>query len=211
MFNNALAQELDNGQIPIYAEPCYNYKPLKINVGRYSELLETSDQSELAKVSEQIKVDVDNTNIETLYVLSVRLYDLGKKDEAFYWFQTAKVRARIFIDMLDPKKIGGLGSEAFEHKQLFSSFNQLAGGYINGYGFNDIDKGLATLEVIKDEIKRIKTYKEVYRKVKFISDSSFEEIKAKREKELEEAIAYSRANKEEIKKKRIEAGIQDKY
>jgi hypothetical protein len=211
MFNDSIGQELDNGQIPFYAEPYYNYKPLKISVGRYSELLKTNDPTELIRVSEQIKADIDNINIETLYVMSVRLYDLGKKDEAFYWFQTAKLRARIFIEMLDPKKIGGIGSEAFEHKQLFGTFNQLAGGYINGYGFNDVEKGVTTMEVIRNEIKNIKSYKEVYKKVKFVSDSDLEGIKEKKEKELEEMIAYSRANKEEIKKKRIEAGIQDKY
>jgi hypothetical protein len=39
MFTDSLAQDLDNGQIPFYAEPYYNYKPLKINIGKYSESL----------------------------------------------------------------------------------------------------------------------------------------------------------------------------
>jgi hypothetical protein len=205
------SQELDNGQIPFYAEPYYNYKPLKIKVGEYSDQLKTNDPSQLIVVSDSIKSNIDNVNIETLYVLSLRLYDLGKKDEAFYWFQTAKSRARIFIDMLDPKKVGGMGSEAFEHKQLFLSFNQIAGIYLNGYGFNDVEKGAGTMELVKNEMKEIKSYKTVYKKIKFLPDSELDGFKTKREKEWVEGIDYFRTNKDEIKKKRIEAGIQDKY
>jgi hypothetical protein len=210
-FIRTFAQELDNGQIPFYAEPWYNYKPLTINVGEYSDALKTSDTAALIMLSKKIKADIDNVTIETLYILSLRLYDLGKKDESFYWFHTAKARARIFIDMLDPKKTGGMGSPAFELKELFLAFNQSVGIYINGYGFNDIDKGIATIERVRSEVKDIKSYKNVYKNVKFLPDSNLEKVKANKEDDLEELISYSQKNKEEIKKKRIEAGIQDKY
>lgn len=210
-FNRFYSQELDNGHIPFYAVPYYSYKPLKVNVGKYNDQLETNDTTQLLNLSNQIKTNINNVNIETLFVLSIRLYDLGKKDEAFYWFQTAKTRARVFIDMLDPKKVGSIGSEAFELKQLFSTFSQLVGGYINGYGFNDIEKGANVLEVIKSEIKLIQSYKEVYKKIKFLPEANLEEVKQKTEKKLEESIIYFRANKDDLKKQRIEAGIQDKY
>lgn len=206
----AVGQELDNGRIPFFAAPVYNYQPLTIKVGKHSKELKTNDPNELLKTAEKIRADIDNTNIETLYVLSVRLYDLGKKDESFYWFHTAKGRARVFVETLDKQKVGGMGSPAFELKQLFNSFNQLAGTYINGYGFNDLEKGMAIMGKVREEVKDIKSLAKIYPKVVFL-DSILEEAKRNKEKDFDETLAYIRDHKEEIQKSRIEAGIQDKY
>jgi hypothetical protein len=199
------------GHIPFYAEPYYNYDPLKITIGKYKKELLTNDTSKLTILANNIKADINNTDIESLYFLSIRLYDLGKKDDAFYWFQTAKSRARIFMNMLDPKKIGSIGDETFELKQLFIAFNQIVGEYLNGYGFNDIDKGLAVFEKVKSEVKDIQSYKDVYKKVRFLDDKNLETEKANKEKELAQTIDYVKTNREEIKKQRIDNGIQDKY
>lgn len=210
-FSNLPAQDLDHGQIPFYAEPYYNYKPLKVNIGKYSDELSTNDTAALLALANTMKTSIDSVPIEALYVLSLRLFDLGKKDESFYWFHTAKTRARIFSEMLDPKWIGTIGSAAFERKQLFVSFNQLAGIYINGYGFNDVEKGASVIEKVKEEVKWIKPYRNVYTTMLFLPDTSIIALKHKKEKELEESVTYYRAHKDELKKKRIEAGIQDKY
>jgi hypothetical protein len=211
LFINFGFSQNNKGKIPFYALPYYNYNPLTITIGKYKKELLTNDINQLKKVEDKIKTDINNTDIESLYILSIRLYDLKQKDDAFYWFQTAKTRARIFINMLDKEKIGGIGSVAFETKHFFISCNQLVGEYINGYGFNDIDKGIAVFERVKNEVKTIKSYKNVYKNISFIDDSNIEIEKAKKEKEITEGIAYFRKNKEEIKKKRIENGIQDKY
>jgi hypothetical protein len=211
VVTNASGQDLDHGQIPFYAEPYYNYKPLKINIGSYSDSLKVNDAVKLVELSNNIRASIDNVPVEVLYILAVRLYDLGKKDESFYWFQTAKTRARIVIEMLDPKKIGSIGSQPFELKQLFLSFNQIVGIYINGYGFNDVDEGIATMEKVRNEVDDIKPYNSVYKNISFLSETVIEGIKADKKKELDEGLAYFKTNKEEIKKKRIEAGIQDKY
>ena len=201
----------NNGKIPFYALPYYNYDPLTITIGKYQKELLVDNVDELKKVEEKIKNDINNTDIESLYILSIRLYDLGQKEDAFYWFQTAKSRARIFINMLDKEKMGSIGSIAFETKQFFVSCNQLVGEYMNGYGFNDFDKGLTTYEKVKNEVKNIQSYKNVYKNISFIDDSNLETEKAKKEKELSDGIDYLKKNKEEIIKKRIESGIQNKY
>ncbi|MES2558242.1 MAG: hypothetical protein V4590_00770 [Bacteroidota bacterium] len=211
VFADVRAQDLDDGQIPFYAEPYYRYKPLKVNIGKYSDELRTTDTTALLALADSIRSHIDSVTIETLYILSVRLFDLGKKDESFYWFHTAKTRARIFSELLDPKWIGAMGSVAFERKQLFVSFNQIVGVYINGYGFNDVEKGASIMEKVKEEVKSIQPYKDVYNTMLFLPDSSIIPLKVKKEKELEDAVVYYRTHKEEIKKKRIEAGIQDKY
>ena len=199
------------GHIPFYAEPYYNYDPLKITIGKYKNELLTNDTTKLMILANKIKADINNTDIESLYFLSVRLYDLGKKDDAFYWFQTAKSRARIFMNMLEPKKIGSIGYETFELKQLFITLNQIVGEYLNGYGFNDIDKGLAVFEKVKSEVKDIQSYKDVYKKVRFIDDKNLEIEKANKEKDFAQTTDYIKTHKEEIKKQRIDNGTQDKY
>lgn len=201
----------DNGKIPFYALPYYNFEPLTITIGKYQKELLTNNIAELKKIEEKIKNDLNNTDIESLYILSIRLYDLGEKDDAFYWFQTAKTRARIFINMLDKEKMGSIGSVPFELKQFFVSCNQLVGEYMNGCGFNDFDKGLATYEKVKNEVKNIESYKNVYKNISFIDDSNLETQKEKKEKELSDGIEYLKKNKEEIIKTRIENGIQGKY
>ena len=44
--------------------------------------------------------------------------------------------------MLQPNKIGSIGSETFELKKLFIALNQLVGEYMNVYGLNNIDNGI---------------------------------------------------------------------
>jgi len=199
------------GRIPFYAVPYYNYDPLTITIGKYKKELLTNDTAQLEVLANKIKVDINNTDIESLYFLSIRLYDLGKKDDAYYWFLTAQSRARIFRNMLDPKEIGSIGSEAFELKQFLITINQIAGEYLNGYGFNDIDRGITVWEKVKREVKYIQTYKNIYPNIHFLDDSNLEKEKTNKEKDLSEGIEYFKTHKEEIKKKRVETGVQDKY
>ena len=199
------------GHIPFYALPYYNYDPLTITIGKYKKELLTNDTTELIALGNKIKSDINHTDIESLYILSIRLYDLGKKDDALYWFHTAKSRARIFINMLDPKKIGGIGDEAFELEHLFIAFNQLAGEYINGYGLNDFDKGIAVFEKVRSEVKNIQSYKDVYKNIRFLNDDHLEAEKTGKEEDLTKLIDYLTTHKEEVKKQRIENGTQDKY
>jgi len=199
------------GHIPFYAEPYYNYDPLKITIGKYKKELLTNDTSELTTLANKITADINNTDIESLFFLSIRLYDLGKKDDAFYWFHTAKARAIIFIDMFDPKKIGSIGDKPFELKQFFITTSQLVGEYLNGYGFNDIGKGIIVLEKVKSEIKNIQSYKEVYKDIHFLNDKKLESEKIEGEERLTKLIDYTKSHKEEIRKQRIDNGTQDKY
>ncbi|MES2240424.1 MAG: hypothetical protein V4497_09225 [Bacteroidota bacterium] len=209
-FNLGFSQS-NNGKIPFYAQPYYNSEPLTITIGKYKKELLTNNVNELKKVEQKIKKNINDTDIESLYILSIRLYDLKQKDDAFYWFQTAKSRARIFINMLDKEKIGGIGSIAFETKQFFNSCNQLVGVYINGYGFNDLEKCIAIYEKVQSEVKTIQSYKNVYPNINFIEDTNIENEKLKKEKELQEGITYVKENKAKIMQQRKDNGIQDKY
>jgi len=108
-----------------------------------------------------------------MYVAAIRLYDLGHKDEAVYWFYTAQYRARVFTSILDKENVGTIGSEAFELKQAYASFNQLAGEYINGYAFGELPKLKKTLLKVVDEGKSLPKFGVVYPKVKFVDEEKW--------------------------------------
>ena len=162
------------------------------------------------KNTAEIKKEINTINIETLYVLSIRLYDLGKKYEAVYWFYNAQMRARVFMDSLDPNKIGSIGSTAFELKHAFLSFNELAGTYINGHAFGDIDKLIKVLNKVLEENTEYNPSK-VYPKVKFLSKRKMKKIQKDYIDGLKEMIDYVVNNKEEIYRLRKENGIEGKY
>ncbi|MDP4220056.1 MAG: hypothetical protein Q8916_13105 [Bacteroidota bacterium] len=209
VFSTASAQDI-KGRLPFYAVPYYNSDPLTISIGKYKTELLTEDTTKILALANKIKADLNNTDIESLLFLSLRLYDLGKKDESFYWFHTAKARAIVFIDMLDTAYVGGIGSQAFELKTFFGTFSQLVGGYINAHGFNDFDRGVAVFEKVKGEIKNIGSFKNLYPNIHFLDDNKLEEEKMVTEENLGKAITYFKANKEELMKKRIGRGIQGK-
>jgi len=208
-FSSASAQDTKE-RLPFYAAPYYNSDPLTISIGKYKTELLSEDTVKILALAKKIKADINNTDIESLLFLSLRLYDLHKKDDAFYWFHIAKARAIIFIGMLDTAYVGGIGSEAFELKEFFATFSQAVGGYINAHGFNDFDKGVAVFEKVKGDIKDIRSFKVLYPNIHFKDDSKLEEEKTATEKNMAKAIAYFKANKEELIKKRIEQGIQGK-
>ena len=70
-------------RIPFYALPYYNFDPVTIPIGQYLKELVSNNISEIENVESNVSKDINKTNVETLYFLSIRLYDLGKKDDAF--------------------------------------------------------------------------------------------------------------------------------
>jgi hypothetical protein len=196
---------------PIYITPYYFTQPLKIKVGKYSKFLLKDNTSDLLKTVNDIKNEIDNVNIETLYILSIRLYDLKLKDEAIYWFYFAQFRARNFKLMLDKTKIGNIGSPAFEFIWAINSFNQLIGEYINGYGFGDIDKLTEIMKNVYDDNINPKNYLKIYKNIKFKDDSNFLLYNEHNLQGMLESIKMYQEKKDYIKEQRIENGINDKY
>jgi hypothetical protein len=71
----------------------------------------------------------------TLMVLAIRLYDVGLRDDAVFWFYVAKERYIVMSEVLDVKT--QLLAQADD---AMRSFATLAGPVINGYAFCDLAK-----------------------------------------------------------------------
>lgn len=203
--------QTSTGQIPLIAVPYYNYSPLKITIGKYRNKLLTKDPAVLLTLAGKIRKDIDRTDVESIYFLAVRLYDLGKKDDAFYWFYTANIRARIFIKTLNPAKEGSIGAPAFERHQLFNAISKIAGEYINGHEFGDMDKALAALQKVHDEIPALKSMSVAYPGISFLGPTVLQSEKDAVMASLAQTIISLRASKADIKKQRAKNGIEGKY
>lgn len=121
-------------RMPINVQPYYNSDPLTINVGELSEPLMSDNPKDILKIAEVAKKEADNIPLEALYVLAIRLYDLGEKTPGAYWYYNAQFRTKVLNALLknDPDILNhNFGSETFEKMAAYNAFTDLAGQYIN--------------------------------------------------------------------------------
>lgn len=193
--------------IGIYVEPYYNSDPFKINVGSYSEALKTNDEKKILEVAQKIKANIDKVDLMTMYVLSTRLYDLNKKDEAVYWFYTASFRRNVLKQtVLDNEH----GTEAGELTQALDAFKTVLGEFVNGYALGQIDKNIEIITAIITDNSNMKSLSTVYPSLKF-DETKLPEAVKNAVNDREEFIAYMKDNRAKIKELRTENGIDGKY
>lgn len=195
-----------NEPMPIYVEPFYNSSPFKIAVGEYSAKLKTNSRSSLLSLADEIRDRIDEVNIETLFVLAVRLYDLGLKDEASYWYYTAQLRKNIFICMEDRATYrSNMGD-------YLQAFKQLSGQWINGYAYGNLDKLIAILEQVVADNQNMAYIRNAYpNSYAFKTEEKQKECMQNQLDAIFEHIKYIRENKEEILRTRKENGMEGKY
>jgi hypothetical protein len=160
--------------IDVYVTPYYDSKGLSVSVGRFSSGLASAKEDEFVAAIIKMKKDWDQHTFQQLYVAAIRLYDLGYRKEAVYWFYTAQYRGRQFGMFLDQSKMGSIGSPGFELLQAQNAFFQLVGPYINGYAFGDTDGLVKVVERAQQEGRKIPDLQAAYPNVTFRSKSEWE-------------------------------------
>jgi hypothetical protein len=127
--------------IGIYVQPFYESARTpsgqpQVRVGKqYDALLSSSRREDILAARDLIVAAPKLVTPMTLMVLSIRLYDVGLRDEAVFWFYVAKVRYIVMSEVLDTKT--QLLAQADD---AVRSFATLAGPAINGYAFCDLAK-----------------------------------------------------------------------
>jgi hypothetical protein len=129
----AAQPEINPSHIDVYVTPYYNSKGPVVSVGRFSSGLAAAKEYDFLTAISEMKKDWDRRTFPELYVAAIRLYDLGYRKEAVYWFYSAQYRGRQFGVLLDQTKMGTIGSPGFELLHAQNAFYQLVGPYINGY------------------------------------------------------------------------------
>jgi len=132
-------------RIEIYVQPYYEAArtpnaPPRVSVGRtFDDLLASMKKEDIIKARDMIETDPRVVTPMTMMVLAIRLYDMGMRDDAVFWFYAAKARYTTLEDVIDIRTSGLIApSEAVK------SFAVLAGPVINGYAFCDRARQHAT-------------------------------------------------------------------
>lgn len=208
----AFAQAVsDPARIDVYVTPYYNSKGPKIDVGPFSKGLAAESESEFAATIAKMKQSWNSLRFPEVHVAAIRLYDLGFRNEATYWFYSAQYRSRLFSLLVDQEKMGSMGAPAFELVQAGNAFQQLTGPYINGYGFGDIDRLGQIVGRVQQENKTVPDLEKIYAGVVFKQRSEWEPGNNGLNEGLTKFLAMLKDQKATLKKQRIENGTEAKF
>jgi hypothetical protein len=128
-------------QIGIYVQPFYEAartsggKP-QVAVGKqYNDLLGSTRSEDILAARDLVVAKPALVTPMTMMVLAIRLYDVGLRDDAVFWFYVAKERYIVMSEVLDVKT-----QTLAQADDAVRSFVTLAGPIINGYAFCDLAK-----------------------------------------------------------------------
>jgi len=201
----------DPAHIDVYITPFYNSKGPTIEVGPFSSGLAARNETEFVATIAKMKKSWDTLNFHETYVAAIRLYDLGYRKESIYWFYSAQYRGRLFASLIDLEKMGSIGDSGFELFQAQNAFQQLAGPYINGYAFGDIDQLIPIIERVQREGKVVPDLTKIYPRVAFKPKSEWEAGNKGLNEGLTKLLITLKNEKASIKQQRIERGMEAKF
>src|SRR5919204_1593394 len=205
---NAAQPDINPSHVDVYVTPYYNSKGPEIKVGRFSSGLASAKEDEFLNTIAQMKKDWDRLTFPERYVAAIRLYDLGYRKEAVYWFYTAQYRGRQFGVLLDQTKMGSIDSPGFELLHAQNAFYQLVGPYINGYAFGDMDGLVKIVERVQKEGRRIPDLQAAYPNVTFKNKSEWQSANTDLANGMDQLISTLKEKKDEIKRQRAERGME---
>ena len=203
--------DINPSHIDVYVTPYYNSKGPEVSVGRFSSGLASAKEADFLATVAAMKKDWDRLTFPELYVGAIRLYDLGYRKEAVYWFYSAQYRGRQFGLLLDQAKMGSIGDPGFELFHAQTAFYQLVGPYINGYAFGDMDGLAKIVEKVQKEGRRIPDLQAAYPRVTFRNKSDWESANAQLADGMNQLISMLKEKKDAIKRQRIERGMEEKF
>jgi hypothetical protein len=125
--------------VAIHVEPFYVAAPArdvapKVGVGgAYSALLASTNPENILAVADMIRSKPALTTPMTMMVLAIRFYDMGRRDDAVFWFYAAKDRYMTLREVIVPD-----APQLAQSADAMNSFNALLGPIINGYAFCDV-------------------------------------------------------------------------
>jgi hypothetical protein len=108
----------------------------RVNTSKeHNALLASTKQADIVKARDDISQKNELITPITLAVLAIRLYDVGLRDDAVFWFYVAKDRYATLAAVADMNT-----SQLAQVADAFKNFASLAGPVINGYAFCDLSK-----------------------------------------------------------------------
>lgn len=201
------ASEASCDRIAVYVTPFYDSAGPVVRIGRYSAGLASHDTREVVTTVRQMKQHWNALRFYELYAGAIRLYDLGYRNEAVYWFYTAQYRGRLFALLADPQKLGTIGDRAFELYHAQDAFFELSGPVVNGYAFGDVDRLAGVLRRVERDNSAVEDFDALYPGVVFIPKNQWAAKNADLAAGLRKLAATLSAQRSEIASERQQSGI----
>ena len=210
--DSAVAQpESDPAHIEIEVTPFYDSKGPVIEVGLFSKGLASKSEKEFEETIFKMQKSWDKLSFAEMYVAAIRLYDLGYRKEAVYWFYSAQYRGRLFGMLVDKSKLGEIGDPGFELYHAQNAFYQLVGTTINGYGFGDTDHVTEVVQRVLKEGEKLPEIKATYRGIAFKEETQWNAEHKKLNEGLDKLLTLLKEKKDFIKQQRVENGTEAKF
>lgn len=204
--NSALrpTHQASESPIPILVPPFYYSNELQIYVGNYSDRLGTTDLEELTALAQEMAEKKIELMPEQMFVLAIRLYDLGDKDNSVYWFYEAQFRSKLFLKTLDSAHIGSQGDASYDLVRQYGAFTKLAGTFINGYAGCDVDNWVKIATTVQNDNPKPPQLDKLFPEVIFVEHSQWQSINDDVAAGLGVLIDQLSQQKEAIKQQRAE-------
>lgn len=125
--------------IGVFVQPYYEaaqtpQEQPHVNVAKaYDAQLASARREDILAVRDAIQAQPQMVTPMTLMVLAIRLYDVGMRDDAVFWFYVAKNRYLAMAGVLDVQT-----SALAQVAEAVGNFATLAGPFINSYAFCDL-------------------------------------------------------------------------
>lgn len=194
----------------IAVTPFYDSTGPQVNVGDFSQQLGDSDLKALNTLAREMAKQKETLTPEQMYVLSIRFYDLGDKDEAVYWYYEAQFRARLFQLAIEPVQMVRVGEPTFELSTAYDSFQKLAGEFINGYAGCDMDNWVRIASLVRDDNPNPPELDQLFPDILFVERDQWQVINNEVAAGLSKLIDYISENGESIRQQRAQQNM-DQY
>lgn len=207
----APTQKASSPAMPILVPRFYDSNGLQIRVGDYSQQLGTSDLQELTTLEQEMARQREVLTPEQMFVLAIRLYDLGEKDNSLYWFYEAQFRAKLFRESLDADHIAGISELSSGLLSSYEAFTELAGEYINGYAGCDVDNWVKIAQTVRDDNPKPPELDVLFPEAVFVERSQWQGINDEVAAGLGTLIVELTKAKDAIRQQREVNNLDDRY
>jgi hypothetical protein len=196
--------------MPITVTPFYDSQGPQITVGDYSQRLGITDLDALTTLAEEMAEQKHVLTPQEMYVLAIRLYDLGDRDGSVYWYYEAQFRAKLFQQAIEPAQLVRVGEPTFELTTAYDSFQQLAGEFINGYAGCDLDNWIRITSLVMNDNPSPPELDQIFPDIIFVEREQWQGINDNVTTGLAVLINYIAENGELIKQQRAQQNL-DRY
>lgn len=183
----------------------------QIYVGDYSQQLATDNLQQLTALAADMAKQKDRLTPQQMFVLAIRFYDLGGKDNSVYWFYEAQFRAKLFLKTLDGAHIGTKGDPTYELLNDYITFTKSAGEYINGYAGCDVDNWVKIARVVQGDNPNPPELDKIFPDAVFVERSQWQSINNDVAAGLGVLIDQLSQQKKAIQQQRAEKNLDQRY